>query len=123
MIRRPPRSTLFPYTTLFRSEVSAQMEVAGLDERGPQAQVWRVVVDHVVLHLLGLAVLFDENRVRIVPEQRAEAEAGKRIDPEEGMLGRQVVAGREVGGELELVLERGGEATLFVGIGTRSQPP
>src|SRR5260370_31850470 len=23
MIRRPPRSTLFPYTTLFRSEVSA----------------------------------------------------------------------------------------------------
>src|SRR2546430_7622170 len=28
MIRRPPRSTLFPYTTLFRSDV-AQMEVAG----------------------------------------------------------------------------------------------
>src|SRR2546423_10763105 len=24
MIRRPPRSTLFPYTTLFRSRVSAQ---------------------------------------------------------------------------------------------------
>src|SRR3712207_7948136 len=24
MIRRPPRSTLFPYTTLFRSELSAQ---------------------------------------------------------------------------------------------------
>src|SRR5256885_12678756 len=24
MIRRPPRSTLFPYTTLFRSEVNAQ---------------------------------------------------------------------------------------------------
>src|SRR2546429_2175214 len=24
MIRRPPRSTLFPYTTLFRSEVRAQ---------------------------------------------------------------------------------------------------
>src|SRR3712207_8271914 len=27
MIRRPPRSTLFPYTTLFRSEVLAQGEV------------------------------------------------------------------------------------------------
>src|SRR3712207_7570435 len=25
MIRRPPRSTLFPYTTLFRSEVVAQV--------------------------------------------------------------------------------------------------
>src|SRR3712207_7447697 len=24
MIRRPPRSTLFPYTTLFRSEISAR---------------------------------------------------------------------------------------------------
>src|SRR3712207_7391954 len=29
MIRRPPRSTLFPYTTLFRSEVDGLMEVAG----------------------------------------------------------------------------------------------
>src|SRR3712207_8471772 len=26
MIRRPPRSTLFPYTTLFRSEELAQLE-------------------------------------------------------------------------------------------------
>src|SRR5438034_5302548 len=25
MIRRPPRSTLFPYTTLFRSEVAAEL--------------------------------------------------------------------------------------------------
>src|SRR3712207_7462042 len=37
MIRRPPRSTLFPYTTLFRSLT----EVVETDERG--------VVDHVVL--------------------------------------------------------------------------
>src|SRR2546421_6454940 len=27
MIRRPPRSTLFPYTTLFRSQVDAALEV------------------------------------------------------------------------------------------------
>src|SRR2546430_13409528 len=26
MIRRPPRSTLFPYTTLFRSEVNVALE-------------------------------------------------------------------------------------------------
>src|SRR5260370_6628678 len=26
MIRRPPRSTLFPYTTLFRSKLSGQIE-------------------------------------------------------------------------------------------------
>src|SRR2546430_10952184 len=29
MIRRPPRSTLFPYTTLFRSAANAQPVVAG----------------------------------------------------------------------------------------------
>src|SRR3712207_9242403 len=29
MIRRPPRSTLFPYTTLFRSEYSQNWFVAG----------------------------------------------------------------------------------------------
>src|SRR3712207_6896012 len=36
MIRRPPRSTLFPYTTLFRSEAEAGVEpTAGHDvERG-----------------------------------------------------------------------------------------
>src|SRR2546430_6208248 len=44
MIRRPPRSTLFPYTTLFRSlqivlPIAAQqmpiLEVAGFQPRGP----------------------------------------------------------------------------------------
>src|SRR3712207_7152858 len=36
MIRRPPRSTLFPYTTLFRSEVAvqAQQPPHGQDARG-----------------------------------------------------------------------------------------
>src|SRR5260221_9993387 len=33
MIRRPPRSTLFPYTTLFRSECDAWL----LQERGSHA--------------------------------------------------------------------------------------
>src|SRR3712207_7818759 len=31
MIRRPPRSTLFPYTTLFRSRVGLDLGWAGLD--------------------------------------------------------------------------------------------
>src|SRR3712207_6889409 len=33
MMRRPPRSTLFPYTTLFRSRGSAQGEVLQGDDR------------------------------------------------------------------------------------------
>src|SRR5437763_11463979 len=32
MIRRPPRSTLFPYTTLFRSEIMRRMMVAAYRE-------------------------------------------------------------------------------------------
>src|SRR3989441_9400070 len=40
MIRRPPRSTLFPYTTLFRSvgarERIPSLAIRSLDGRGPQ---------------------------------------------------------------------------------------
>src|SRR2546422_4411647 len=43
MIRRPPRSTLFPYTTLFRSAIEGRHEI--------------MVVQHLVEHRLGLAVL------------------------------------------------------------------
>src|SRR5437867_9541177 len=37
MIRRPPRSTLFPYTTLFRSRVSNQ---PGVVMPGARSSVW-----------------------------------------------------------------------------------
>src|SRR3712207_8490988 len=40
MIRRPPRSTLFPYTTLFRSEKPdgvAVVKLEGRDDRRPHA--------------------------------------------------------------------------------------
>src|SRR3712207_8921907 len=33
MIRRPPRSTLFPYTTLFRSALPVRGDVAGVADR------------------------------------------------------------------------------------------
>src|SRR5688572_31874211 len=33
MIRRPPRSTLFPYTTLFRSHVTAHRQLTNLEQR------------------------------------------------------------------------------------------
>src|SRR2546422_8163509 len=38
MIRRPPRSTLFPYTTLFRSGRRAQTEPTAQGRRGVEAQ-------------------------------------------------------------------------------------
>src|SRR3712207_8814912 len=47
MIRRPPRSTLFPYTTLFRSDVEAALlgEQRGVD-------VGDLLLDHVGEHAL-----------------------------------------------------------------------
>src|SRR2546430_6240905 len=43
MIRRPPRSTLFPYTTLFRSRtvfsVDDEADVDGADAASPDAEV------------------------------------------------------------------------------------
>src|SRR2546429_9900629 len=46
MIRRPPRSTLFPYTTLFRSPVSLQELVPGdrILVRGQVAQDGKTVM-------------------------------------------------------------------------------
>src|SRR3989442_15731351 len=43
MIRRPPRSTLFPYTTLFRSAHAARLreEPEGIGERGRRAWTGR----------------------------------------------------------------------------------
>src|SRR5258708_25311494 len=46
MIRRPPRSTLFPYTTLFRSRVGQRGPVGELERRyGAVAAVDRHDVD------------------------------------------------------------------------------
>src|SRR2546427_9629435 len=41
MIRRPPRSTLFPYTTLFRSGVGEIGDRARENSRGYSQTAWR----------------------------------------------------------------------------------
>src|SRR2546430_7687529 len=43
MIRRPPRSTLFPYTTLFRSRMPGVQDVAFVRSQMAHAQVRKVV--------------------------------------------------------------------------------
>src|SRR5256885_5791077 len=67
MIRRPPRSTLFPYTTLFRS--------------------WPGALGHVVQHLDGLharAVLGRRGfaRTQVRPDQPDQPRRGRPVDPE-----------------------------------------
>src|SRR2546429_3207311 len=48
MIRRPPRSTLFPYTTLFRSAGADLLELGGIEQIQPMDQValQQLVADH-----------------------------------------------------------------------------
>src|SRR2546422_2257179 len=52
MIRRPPRSTLFPYTTLFRSAVMLRRERGFLGDEAKRAVLAQG--DDGVLHRLGL---------------------------------------------------------------------
>src|SRR3712207_8520178 len=64
MIRRPPRSTLFPYTTLFRSDPSAPY-ASGIRTALPHA---RIAVDH--WHLVRLAnEMVTEVRQRVARER------------------------------------------------------
>src|SRR3712207_7761015 len=42
MIRRPPRSALFPYTTLFRSSAGAGVGEVGLSSGRRAPDVWRL---------------------------------------------------------------------------------
>src|SRR3712207_8183558 len=60
MIRRPPRSTLFPYTTLFRSAVAVQLrrvaEQPGLLQRRTDVPWRHVVLDHQHEHVVGVAL-------------------------------------------------------------------
>jgi len=49
MIRRPPRSTLFPYTTLFRSRVNVQLINAQTD-----SHLWADTYDRKLTDLLGV---------------------------------------------------------------------
>src|ERR1039458_10675755 len=44
MMRRPPRSTLFPYTTLFRSREAAAQQASTASHSGPFTRQWGLSV-------------------------------------------------------------------------------
>src|SRR5258706_2285208 len=81
MIRRPPRSTLFPYTTLFRSRsfledapmTAAQAARIILD--GVKAERWRILVGDDAHRL--------DERVRQTPERAYEPEFYQSLRSEE----------------------------------------
>src|SRR3712207_6892928 len=55
MIRRPPRSTLFPYTTLFRSEIGNLRALRGsLEDEGTVAWLGRELASSAPLVVVGI---------------------------------------------------------------------
>src|SRR2546422_9154332 len=55
MIRRPPRSTLFPYTTLFRSLARAAKLVTSLERLDATVAQWQELLDGAFAHVQELA--------------------------------------------------------------------
>src|SRR3712207_9491774 len=76
MIRRPPRSTLFPYTTLFRSLVPDLLRHLYGTARRRAADVVDQDVDAAALAPAGLDGPRHGGRVRHVAFGRGEAAAG-----------------------------------------------
>src|SRR5256885_14311327 len=57
MIRRPPRSTLFPYTTLFRSRVKDDLQREQLRAQ-QERDMWHAVGHEIMSPLQSLMVLY-----------------------------------------------------------------
>src|SRR3712207_7226205 len=82
MIRRPPRSTLFPYTTLFRSHIAVVRQLVGVNgrRRGDVANVDRVVMPanygFVARLLRGGSDLGDRKSTRLNPSHANISYAG-----------------------------------------------
>src|SRR2546426_3233855 len=62
MIRRPPRSTLFPYTTLFRSHVGPALDMDVGVQRKDELPEWRRrdPIPRLRAHLVARGVLPEE---------------------------------------------------------------
>src|SRR3712207_8956724 len=74
MIRRPPRSTLFPYTTLFRSEGDVEDHIGGLAADAGQGLQRLAVARHLA------AVLRDETARELDDVLRLGAEEANGLD-------------------------------------------
>src|SRR3712207_8385770 len=82
MIRRPPRSTLFPYTTLFRS-LGGFPTLAHPESYGPIALVWlfNVGIGVAMTFLSSVADAQTERRKRMIAELgEANAKLAAAID-------------------------------------------
>src|SRR2546422_6685037 len=87
MIRRPPRSTLFPYTTLFRS--GKYLYFLASTDYGPRSG-WLEMssLDRPVRRAIYLAVLSANEPSPLLPETGDEPHAAPRDEPRDESAGR-----------------------------------
>src|SRR5260370_24741418 len=72
MIRRPPRSTLFPYTTLFRSKITHFLgDFRPCRRRGCQKEVLELFLTRLQRRLIGLDA-GASGRARALPSRSEE---------------------------------------------------
>src|SRR5256885_17027845 len=95
MIRRPPRSTLFPYTTLFRSRVSSDPDHSRhhVHDAIPIDRCKRAFDDGVG-PLAHLRLPRDCSACGIDTVDPADAGGKDRAVPKDGLEGRQVVVAK-----------------------------
>src|SRR3712207_8670933 len=86
MIRRPPRSTLFPYTTLFRSWVEAKSLVGTVEDHE--------LVDPTVSSETLLYRLFHERGVRVFEGQHVHEECTRSEEHTSELQSRQYLVCR-----------------------------
>src|SRR5690606_42007355 len=79
LIRRPPRSTLFPYTTLFRSRV-VQARVNQLDRTAAERDAHAVGVDDIGRNDVALQLLGADAAVAVVVVQIEEDRKSTRLN-------------------------------------------
>src|SRR5438876_6300858 len=85
MLLRPPRSTLFPYTTLFRSRLHLLSIVAGLDRLHHRhlddARVGAAVVQNVILKISGIRLRLGDQAVHGGLDLRSEEHTSELQSP------------------------------------------
>src|SRR2546430_7293279 len=112
MIRRPPRSTLFPYTTLFRSRAIPGLTVIRPADAAEVVEAWRVAI----LHRDGpVALVLTRQKVAVIDRARYAPPNGLRVGAyvlaDEGKGGR----GGKGGKPAIIVMASGSEVELILG--------
>src|SRR2546427_8238275 len=100
MIRRPPRSTLFPYTTLFRSHIVPMLARLAKLPRNDQDNAFEIKWDGVrtILYCEGGRVRLESRNLRDVTRQYPELRAlGRELGSRRVVLDGEIVALDEQG--------------------------